>query len=93
MPADRALVVGAGVGGLSTAIYLALEGYRVTVFESNESCGGRANLLEFEGFRFDTGPSLLNYPWVFDEMFRAAGSSLRQELHFCLLYTSPSPRD
>ncbi|GIT59793.1 MAG: hypothetical protein Ct9H300mP19_17410 [Dehalococcoidia bacterium] len=36
MPADRALVVGAGVGGLSTAIYLALEGYRVTVFESNE---------------------------------------------------------
>ena len=80
MPTDRALVVGAGVGGLSTAIYLSLEGYRVTVFESNESCGGRANLLEFEGFRFDTGPSLLNYPWVFDEMFRAAGSSLRQEL-------------
>lgn len=77
---ERAFVVGAGVGGLSTAIHLALDDYKVTVFEANDQPGGRANLIEFDGFKFDTGPSLLNYPWVFDEMFQATGSSLEQEL-------------
>jgi phytoene desaturase len=77
---ERAIVVGAGVGGLSAAINLALRGYPVTVFESNEKPGGRANVIEFDGFKFDTGPSLLNYPWVFDDLFKAAGTSLEQEL-------------
>ena len=80
MEHDRAIVVGAGVGGLSTAIYLALDGYRVTIFEANDQVGGRANLIEFDGFKFDTGPSLMNYPWVFDELFRSAGTSLDEEL-------------
>jgi phytoene desaturase len=66
-------VIGAGLGGLSAAIYLKLAGHEVTVYEANERVGGRANLIEREGFRFDTGPSLLNYPWVFEELFRAAG--------------------
>jgi phytoene desaturase len=80
MQTDRAIVVGGGVGGLSVAIHLALRGYRVSLFESNDRVGGRANVIEFDGFKFDTGPSLLNYPWVFDELFKAAGTSLRQEL-------------
>ena len=75
-----AIVIGAGLGGLSTAIHLALHGYQVTVLEKNERTGGRANLLEHNGFRFDTGPSLLNYPWVFEELFRAAGSDLHEKL-------------
>ncbi len=45
----------------------------MTVFEANETAGGRANVIERDGFRFDTGPSLLNYPWVFRELFAAAG--------------------
>src|SRR5450759_2564632 len=62
-------VVGAGLGGLSAAIHLRLAGHRVTMFESNSLVGGRANLLVEDGFRFDTGPSLLNYPWVFEDLF------------------------
>ncbi len=65
-------MVGAGLGGLSAAIHLRLQGRQVTVFEANETVGGRANVLEREGFRFDTGPSLLNYPWVFEDLFAAA---------------------
>ena len=66
-------MIGAGLGGLSAAIHLRLQGRTVTVFEANETVGGRANLIESDGFRFDTGPSLLNYPWVFEELFAAAG--------------------
>ncbi len=66
-------MVGAGLGGLSAAIHLRLQGRKVTIFEKNATVGGRANVIEREGFRFDTGPSLLNYPWVFEELFAAAG--------------------
>ncbi len=75
-PGGSVGIVGGGLGGLSTAIHLRLAGYPVTIFESNERVGGRANLIERDGFRFDTGPSLLNYPWVFEELFRAAGREL-----------------
>lgn len=68
-----AVVIGAGLGGLSAAIHLKLAGHRVRIFEANPSTGGRANTLMIEGHRFDTGPTLLNYPWVFEELFQAAG--------------------
>lgn len=72
----RAAIIGAGLGGLSAAIHLRLAGYDIEIFESDVRAGGRANLLELDGFRFDTGPSLLNYPWVFEDLFRAAGRDL-----------------
>ncbi|HEY9285972.1 MAG TPA: phytoene desaturase family protein, partial [Pyrinomonadaceae bacterium] len=72
--ADRLVaIVGGGLGGLAAGVRLRLAGYRVALFEANERVGGRANLIERDGFRFDTGPSLLNYPWVFEELFAAAG--------------------
>jgi phytoene desaturase len=73
MRENQIVIIGGGLGGLSAAIHLRLAGREVTLYEANQKLGGRANLLEKEGFRFDTGPSLLNYPWVFEELFAAAG--------------------
>ncbi len=71
-----ACIIGAGLGGLSAAIHLRLKGFEVTIFESNSTVGGRANIISHDGFTFDTGPSLVNYPWVFEELFKAAGKKL-----------------
>jgi phytoene desaturase len=84
----EALIAGGGLGGLSAAIHLRLAGYSVTILESNDRLGGRANLIEANGFRFDTGPSLLNYPWVFEELFRAAGRTFSD--YVPLLKVDPS---
>ncbi|TFG50554.1 MAG: FAD-dependent oxidoreductase, partial [Gemmatimonadales bacterium] len=51
----RALVIGAGVGGLATAVRLAHAGYRVTVIEQHEGPGGRAGAFHSMGFAFDRG--------------------------------------
>src|SRR6056297_2138126 len=68
--ADRSVVVvGSGFGGLSTACYLADAGADVTVVEKNEQLGGRASVLEREGFRFDMGPSWYLMPDVFERFF------------------------
>jgi phytoene desaturase len=69
-------VIGAGLGGMSAAIHLRLAGHKVVIFESGATAGGRANTLELRGLRFDTGPTLLNYPWVFGDLFRAAGRQM-----------------
>jgi phytoene desaturase len=69
-------IIGAGFGGLSAAIHLRLKGFDVDVFEANATVGGRANVIAGDGFTFDTGPSLVNYPWVFEELFAAAGRKL-----------------
>ena len=62
-------VIGGGVGGLSTACYLADAGADVTLLERNEQLGGRASVLERDGFRFDMGPSWYLMPDVFQRFF------------------------
>ncbi len=69
----KAAVVGAGLGGLSAAIRLALAGFQVEVFEQGTNPGGKAGQRRLGPFRFDTGPSLLTMAWVWDELFAAAG--------------------
>lgn len=66
-------VIGSGLGGLSAAIRLAVTGYDVTVYEKNSTAGGKAHSISQNGFRFDTGPSLLTMPFVIEELFRFAG--------------------
>jgi phytoene desaturase len=86
----RVIVVGAGIGGLCAAVHLRLAGFDVTVLEANEEVGGRANVIRRDGFTFDTGPTLLNYPWVFRELFSAAGRSLDDYIE--LIPVDPSVR-
>ncbi|HEX8189989.1 MAG TPA: phytoene desaturase family protein [Pyrinomonadaceae bacterium] len=75
-----AVVIGGGLGGLATAVRLASEGWRVEVCEQGPRLGGKMNTFERDGFRFDTGPSLITMPWVFEELFEAAGSSLSRHV-------------
>jgi phytoene desaturase len=73
----RVVVVGAGVGGLAAAVRLAYAGHDVTVVDQAAAAGGKAGRWESDGFAFDTGPSLLTMPWVFEELFADTGAPLR----------------
>jgi phytoene desaturase len=70
------VVVGGGIGGLSAAIRLAAAGKRVTVLEQNAAVGGKMSQVEQDGFRWDTGPSVITMRGVFEELFAAAGRRL-----------------
>lgn len=63
------VVIGAGLGGMSAAIMLAKAGMQVTVLEKNETVGGKLNLLEDRGFKFDLGPSIFTLPQIFRPLF------------------------
>ena len=83
----RAVIIGGGLGGLATALRLAARGWRVDVCEQGATFGGKMNSFEREGFRFDTGPSLITMPWVFEDLYAAAGTSLGA--HIALAQVSP----
>jgi phytoene desaturase len=63
------VIVGAGLGGLSAAALLAKAGHQVTVVERNTWVGGKSRRIEVAGQRIDTGPSLVTFPGVLDELF------------------------
>jgi len=83
----HAIVIGAGIGGLSAAISLASAGVSVTVLEAAPRAGGKADTVTLDGLALDTGPSVLTMPDVFDALFRKAGSSLDTEVTL----TRPDP--
>ena len=78
--AGRVVIVGAGPGGLASAMLLAKGGVDVTVIEKRGTVGGRTSTMEQEGFRFDVGPTFFLYPQVLREIFAAAGYSLEKEV-------------
>jgi phytoene desaturase len=73
MPQQKALIIGAGIAGIATAIRLTVKGYAVEVFEANSYAGGKLSEFEQEGYRFDAGPSLFTMPQYVDELFKLAG--------------------
>ncbi len=68
----KAVVIGAGIGGMATAIRLACQGFEVEVFEASDHIGGKLHVQEIHGFRFDLGPSLFTLPHLVEELFTLA---------------------
>jgi len=73
-------VIGAGPGGLATAMLLSASGVRVTVYEAQSGVGGRTGRVRAGGYSFDRGATFFMMPHVLDEVFRAAGTSLGDEV-------------
>jgi phytoene desaturase len=79
------VVIGAGPGGLAVAILLASAGLRVKVIERLGVVGGRTSAIVAGGFKFDLGPTFFLFPRVLEEIFAAAGASLRDEVEMVRL--------
>jgi phytoene desaturase len=81
----KVIIIGAGPGGLASAILLAASGMRVKVIERLPNVGGRTSSIEADGFKFDLGPTFFLYPRVLEEIFSAARTSLRAEVEMARL--------
>jgi phytoene desaturase len=79
-PTDRVVIVGAGLAGLSAALRLVGAGREVTVIERETGPGGRAGLLEVDGYRFDTGPTVLTMPDLIADALDCVGERLEDWL-------------
>ncbi|HEX5254427.1 MAG TPA: phytoene desaturase family protein [Mycobacterium sp.] len=88
--ADHVVVIGAGLAGLSAALHLAGRGRAVTVVEREPWPGGRAGRLDIDGYRIDTGPTVLTMPDIIDETFGAVGEQLSDRME--LLTVDPAYR-
>lgn len=88
--AHRVVVVGAGLAGLSAALHLAGRGRAVTVVERGAHPGGRVGRMDVNGYRLDTGPTVLTMPDILDETFAAVGETLSDRLD--LMQVDPAYR-
>lgn len=78
----RISVIGSGFGGLSAAIRLAARGHDVDLFEARDKLGGRAYVYNINGFTFDGGPTVLTAPFMFDDLWAAAGKRREDYVRF-----------
>ncbi len=74
------IVIGSGFGGLGAAVRLVGQGHDVTVVEKRDQPGGRGYVFRQDGFTFDGGPTVITAPWMFDELFEAAGGTFPAEV-------------
>lgn len=87
---DHVVVVGAGLAGLSAALQLSGRGRRVTVLERGQHPGGRVGRVDVDGYRLDTGPTVLTMPDIIDDAFAAVGETTADRLD--LLTVDPAYR-
>ena len=78
----KVIIIGAGVGGLATALRLLSNGYDVEIYEKEENIGGRVNIIETENFRFDLSASILMIPDSYKEIFSYVNKNYRDYLEF-----------
>ena len=77
---NRAIVIGAGLGGLSAAMRLGAKGYQVTVLDRLDRTGGRGSSIEQDGHRFDLGPTIVTVPQVFEQLWADCGRDFRADV-------------
>ena len=78
----KAIVIGAGIAGLASAVRLRKKGYDVTVFEANSYTGGKLHAISEQGYRFDMGPSLFTMPHLVDELFELHDLDPREHFNY-----------
>jgi phytoene desaturase len=83
----KALVIGAGFGGIAAALRLRAKGYEVSVIDRCPGLGGRAQVFERNGFKHDAGPTVITAPFLFEELFALFGE--RFEDHVQLVPLTP----
>ena len=76
----RVIIIGAGPGGLASAMLLAKAGADVTILEKQLRVGGRTSVLGADGYRFDLGPTFFLYPQILQEIFQEVGRDLYKEV-------------
>ena len=81
----KAGIIGAGIGGIATAIRLRNKGYEVNVFEANAYAGGKLSSFEQGSYRFDAGPSLFTMPQLVEELFELSGKSVKDYFEYIRL--------
>ncbi len=81
-PGRRAIVIGAGFGGLAAALRLRAKGYHVTVLERCAQAGGRAQVFERGGYRHDAGPTVITAKFLFAELFELFGKKHEDYVEF-----------
>jgi phytoene desaturase len=69
-PRKRIVVVGGGIGGLAAAALLGRAGHEVTLLEANDYLGGKSRRITLAGQRVDTGPAIVTFPGVWEELLR-----------------------
>ena len=80
MKSERVIVIGAGIGGLVSALELAAQGVEVLVLERAAQPGGKMRQVAVGGATMDAGPTVFTMRWVFEEMFEAIGTRLSDHL-------------
>jgi len=77
---SRAIVIGAGLGGLSAAMRLGAKGYQVTLFDRLDRSGGRGSSITQNGHRFDLGPTIVTVPQVFEQLWAECGRDFHKDV-------------
>jgi len=72
------VIIGAGLAGIATALRLRKQGHKITVLDRSDNYGGKLGTLEWNGFRWDRGPSLFTEPALVDELFTLYGEDPRE---------------
>lgn len=77
---SKALVIGAGLGGLAAAMRLGAKGYHVTVLDRLDRAGGRGSSITQDGHRFDLGPTIVTVPQMYETLWAACGRDFHKDV-------------